>query len=93
MGDIRLTAALASSLNSPEHKHDTVVYYSPPHSSSCSSSPSSSPPSKNGFAISSVPSSGETKLTCVPLITTKPSFLVWFVIFSGSFESLFEINV
>ena len=43
----------------------------------------------NGFAISSMPSCGDTNDTCVPLTTTKPSFLFWSVIFSGSSESVF----
>lgn len=30
----------------------------------------------NGFAMGSRPSSGETRLTCVPRTTTRPSFLV-----------------
>lgn len=35
----------------------------------------SSSSAMNGFAISSLPSSGETRDTCVPLTTTNPSFL------------------
>jgi len=37
---------------------------------------SSSSPTKNGLAISSTPSCGDTKDTCVPRTTTRPSFLV-----------------
>ena len=40
-----------------------------------SSSPVASS-SINGFAISSIPSTGDIKLTCVPRHTTKPRVLV-----------------
>lgn len=51
---------------------------------------SSSSPAKNGLAISSVPSSGDTKLTCVPRITTRPNFLVSLVTRSGSSGSMID---
>ena len=35
---------------------------------------------KKGFEISSIPSSGETRLTCVPRTTTSPNFLVSLVV-------------
>ena len=54
------------------------------HQSHHPSTSSSSAPPKNGLAISSVPSSGDTKLTCVPRITTSPNRRVWLVTCSGS---------
>ena len=49
----------------------------------------------NGLAISSIPSSGETNETCVPLITTSPSLRIWsvnWVVSSGSYLKVTYTN-
>ena len=48
---------------------------------------SSANSSSKGFDISSMPSAGDIKLTCVPLHTTNPNRRVWSLSLNGSLGS------
>jgi hypothetical protein len=64
----------------PKCFYKSVSYYAVSSSSSANSS-------SKGLAISSMPSAGDIKLTCVPLQTTNPNRLVSSVSLNGSLGS------
>lgn len=87
------TSSLAVTKFSPNYTKATIDTRHVHLDAMCSCYSSASSAARNGFAISSRPSSGDTRLTCVPLTTTRPSFLVFSVILFISSGSIISPRV